>query len=106
MPGRTQTSCRIAIVGVFARDHGAAVPGRLVVSAKSWLSHGGVDRTAPLLPWHGAADVSKLSPVEVSRRYLAHIRAAWDHAHPESPAGRAGRHPDRARLASTRSPAS
>jgi molecular chaperone DnaK (HSP70) len=72
-------------VGVFARDHGAAVPGRLVVSAKSWLSHAGVDRTAPLLPWHGAPDVTRLSPVEVSRRYLAHVRAAWDHAHPGAP---------------------
>src|SRR4051794_11820 len=40
-------------VGVFARDHGAAVPGRLVVSAKSWLCHPGVDRSAGLLPWHG-----------------------------------------------------
>lgn len=74
-----------AIVGLFAREHGAAVPGRLVVSAKSWLSHGGVDRTAALLPWHGAPDVTKLSPVEVSRRYLAHMRAAWDHAHPDAP---------------------
>ena len=70
-------------VGMFARDHGALVPGRLVVSAKSWLSHSGVDRTAPLLPWHGAADVEKLSPVEVSGHYLAHVRQAWDHAHPE-----------------------
>jgi molecular chaperone DnaK (HSP70) len=70
------------VVGAFARDHGAAVPGRLVVSAKSWLSHGGVDRTANLLPWHAAADVTRLSPVEASRRYLSHIRAAWDHAHP------------------------
>ncbi|HEX8915700.1 MAG TPA: Hsp70 family protein [Humisphaera sp.] len=72
-------------VGVFARDHGASVPGRLVTSAKSWLSHSGVDRTAGLLPWHGAADVEKLSPVEVSSRYLAHVRAAWDHAHPDAP---------------------
>jgi molecular chaperone DnaK (HSP70) len=74
-----------AIVGIFAREHGAAVPGRLIVSAKSWLSHGGVDRTAALLPWHGVTDVTKLSPVEVSRRYLAHLRAAWDHAHRDSP---------------------
>ena len=37
-------------VGEFARNHGAKVPGRLVSSAKSWLSHVGVDRTAPLLP--------------------------------------------------------
>jgi molecular chaperone DnaK (HSP70) len=72
------------IVGLFARDHGAAVPGRLIVSAKSWLSHNGVDRTAPLLPWHGAPDVTRLSPLEVSRRYLAHIRSAWDHAHPDA----------------------
>src|SRR5947208_11364324 len=72
-------------VGVFARDHGAAVPGRLIVSAKSWLCHPGVDRTAGLLPWHGAPDVERLSPVDVSARYLAHIRSAWDHAHPDHP---------------------
>ena len=60
-------------VGVFARNHGAIVPGRLIASAKSWLCHSGVDRMAELLPWHGAADVARLSPVEVSARYLAHI---------------------------------
>src|SRR5262249_13416384 len=32
------------VVGSFAREHGAKVPGRLVASAKSWLSHTGVDR--------------------------------------------------------------
>ena len=56
----------------------AATPGRLIASAKSWLCHSGVDRTAELLPWHAAADVERLSPVEVSSRYLAHIRAAWN----------------------------
>ncbi len=71
------------VVGVFARDHGAASPGRLVVSAKSWLSHPGVDRNAELLPWHGAPGVTKLSPGEAGARYLAHIRAAWNHAHPD-----------------------
>ena len=75
-------------VGFFARDHGSAVPGRLVVSAKSWLSHSGVDRTAGLLPWHGAADVERLSPVQVSSRYLAHIRSAWDYQFPEHPMSR------------------
>src|SRR5690349_10265256 len=45
-------------VGLFARDHGETVPGRLVASAKSWLCHAGVDRTAELLPWHGAPDVT------------------------------------------------
>ena len=56
-------------VGVFARNHGAKVPGRLVSSAKSWLCHPGVDRTAPLLPWAGPPDVPRLSPLEVSARY-------------------------------------
>ena len=73
------------VVGVFAREHGAEAPGRLVNSAKSWLCHSGVDRTAALLPWHGAADVERLSPVEVSARYLAHVRAAWDHRFPSDP---------------------
>ena len=72
-------------VGVFARDHGRAVPGRLVESAKSWLCHSGVDRRANLLPWHGAADVESLSPVDVSARYLGHVRQAWDHEFPNSP---------------------
>ncbi len=66
------------IVGTFARDHGAKVPGRLVSSAKSWLSDPGVDRRAAILPWTGAADVAKVSPVEASTAYLAHLRDAWN----------------------------
>ena len=62
-------------VGVFARDHGTDVPERLIASAKSWLCHSGVDRTADLLPWHGAPDVRKLSPAAASATYLGHIRA-------------------------------
>ena len=54
------------------------VPGRLITSAKSWLCHPGVDRLAELLPWHGADDVERLSPVEASAGYLAHLRAAWN----------------------------
>lgn len=73
------------VVGTLARDRGAEVPGRLVASAKSWLSHSGVDRTAALLPWHGAPEVRKVSPMEVSSRYLAHVRQSWDFAHPEHP---------------------
>ena len=46
------------------------------------------DRTAPLLPWNGAADVQKLSPVEVSARLLSHVRDAWDAAHPGEPLSR------------------
>ncbi len=79
-----QTKANIA-VGVFAREQGRLVPGRVIDSAKSWLCHTGVDRTMELLPWHGADDVSRLSPVEVSSRYLGHLRAAWDHRFREHP---------------------
>lgn len=65
-------------VGTLAREQGANVPGRLVASAKSWLCHGGVDRTAPILPWEAQSDVNKVSPVEASTRYLQHIREAWN----------------------------
>lgn len=66
------------MVGYGAQDRGAEVPLRLVSSAKSWLSHSGVDRRAALLP-HGAPDeVKKLSPVEASVRYLEHLRDAWN----------------------------
>ena len=66
------------VVGVFARDHGAKVPGRLVSSAKSWLSHAGVDRRAAILPWTAAEDVSRISPVAASAAYLEHLRDAWN----------------------------
>src|SRR5947209_18027483 len=73
------------VVGEFARDHGAKVPGRLVSSAKSWLCHPGVDRTAALLPWGAPADVPRVSPVEASARYLRHLVIAWNHAQAKSP---------------------
>jgi len=69
-------------VGVFAREQGKLVPGRVVESAKSWLCHAGVDRTSALLPWRGAGDVTIMSPVDVSAAYLGHLRQAWDAAHP------------------------
>jgi hypothetical protein len=72
------------IVGEFARWQGSKVPSRLITSAKSWLSHAGVDRTAPILPWGATPDVEKMSPVEASARLLLHIRNAWNHAHPEA----------------------
>ena len=66
------------IVGEAAREQGARVPGRLVGSAKSWLSHAGVDRTAAILPWGAKAEAPRVSPVEASTRYLRHMREAWD----------------------------
>lgn len=65
-------------VGVMARNESANTSGRAISSAKSWLCHAGVDRTASLLPWQGASDVDRLSPVEASARYLEHIRRAWN----------------------------
>ena len=66
------------LVGTFAREHGAKVTGRLVGSAKSWLSHAGVDRRGPILPWTAAEDVAKVSPVTASAAYLEHLRDAWN----------------------------
>jgi molecular chaperone DnaK (HSP70) len=64
-------------VGEFARAQGAKVPMRLVESAKSWLSHSGVDRTGALLPWQAPPEVERISPVEASARYLQHLAGAW-----------------------------
>jgi len=75
---------RVAL-GRLARVLGAATPGRLVTSAKSWLSHDGVDRMAPILPWGVDNDVPKVSPVAASASYLAHLRAAWNARFPKQP---------------------
>ena len=74
-----------AVVGELARRLGARVPGRLVASAKSWLSHDGVDRLAAILPWGADDGMPKVSPVAASASYLAHLRAAWNHRHPAAP---------------------
>jgi molecular chaperone DnaK (HSP70) len=73
------------IAGEFARWQGARVPGRLVASAKSWLCHDGVDRTAPILPWGAPQEVARVSPTEASALLLAHMAAAWNAAHPGLP---------------------
>ncbi len=70
----------VDVVGAFARTHGAKIPGRLVSSAKSWLCHPGVDRTAPLLPWAAPPEVNRLSPLAVSAKYLRHLVDAWNNA--------------------------
>ena len=73
------------VVGAWARDHGALVPGRLVSSAKSWLCSDAVDRRAPLLPWGGEAGGSALSPVDASAAVLRHVRDAWNHRFAAAP---------------------
>ena len=82
-----------AVVGEFARRQSANVPDRVVSAAKSWLAHSRVDRRAAILPHNPApgkaakndSDLPKLSPVDASRLVLAHLKAAWEHAHPAAP---------------------
>ncbi len=73
------------VTGRLAQNRGVENAGRLVASAKSWLSHSGVDRTAPILPWNAPEGVGKLSPVDASSRYLDHLRRAWDSKMPDAP---------------------
>ena len=67
------------VVGEMARRRGAEIPDRIVHSAKSWLCHDGVDRSAPFLPRTPAEMDQRVSPVQASAAYLAHLRRAWDH---------------------------
>src|SRR5262249_25416372 len=70
---------RREVVGEFARAHGAKVPARLVSSAKSWLCHPGVDRKSAILPWQAPQEVSQVSPLDASAKYVRHLREAWDY---------------------------
>lgn len=72
-------------VGELARRQSAEVPQRTVSGAKSWLCYSRVDRHQPLLPWGAPDEVPKISPVAASRRYLEHLVAAWETAHPDAP---------------------
>lgn len=69
---------RAFVVGEHARARGVEAPTRLVSSAKSWLSHSGVDRHVGILPIGAPEDVEKISPVEASWRYLEHLAEAFD----------------------------
>ena len=80
-----QSQAEFWTTGVFARDQGRLNPGRVIESAKSWLCHPGVDRRAAILPWHGAPDVERLSPVDASARCLRHLREAWNSRNPQHP---------------------
>ncbi len=72
------------VAGEMARSRGATTPIRLVSSAKSWLSHPSVDRRAAILPHDAPEEVTRVSPLEASTRYLAHLRQAWNAAHPDA----------------------
>lgn len=68
------------IVGLLARNQAGQVPGKVALSAKSWLGHHSADREARFLPW-GSEDLTqeeKLSPLEASGLILDHLKGAWD----------------------------
>lgn len=73
------------VLGEWARELGSKVEGRLVNSAKSWLSHPQVDRNAAILPWAAAEGINKVSPILASASYLNHVRQAWNYEYPDDP---------------------
>lgn len=85
LPWAQDAAGQTGVVGEMARSRGATTPIRLVSSAKSWLCHPGVDRRGPILPNDAPEEVTRVSPLDASTRYLAHLRAAWDAAHPDAP---------------------
>lgn len=77
-----------AVLGEAARVLGAKSQGRLVTSAKSWLSHTAVDHSAAILPWGSDESVFKVSPLEACASYLKHVRTVWEQRFPEEPLNR------------------
>lgn len=73
-----------SFAGQLAQKRGSENAGRLISSAKSWLSYSGVDRTAALLPVTAPEGVGKISPLAASKAYLDHLREAWNLRHPEN----------------------
>jgi molecular chaperone DnaK (HSP70) len=73
------------VIGVLGQRMGLDIPGRLVSSAKSWLSYTGVDRNAGILPAAAPEGIQRISPVAASAHYLRALREAWNEKKPESP---------------------
>ncbi len=72
------------VVGRLARTRGVENAGRLVSSAKSWLSNQASGPAQALLPLAAPDGVAKISAVEASSQYLLHLRSAWNHLHPDA----------------------
>ncbi|WP_320056537.1 Hsp70 family protein [Desulfuromonas thiophila] len=60
--------------GLYAREHGALLPERLVTSAKSWLGHNHLDPRQPILPWNSRLTQRLLSPCQVQTQFLRHLQ--------------------------------
>jgi molecular chaperone DnaK (HSP70) len=65
-------------VGAIAKSEGAKTPTKLVHSAKSWLSNPAANRRDKILPFDHENVQERLTPVEASAHYLAHIKNMWD----------------------------
>ena len=72
------------ITGRLAWLRGVENSGRLVSSAKSWLSNQTSDPTQPLLPVAAPDGVPKISALDASTQFLLHLRSAWNLKHPEA----------------------
>ncbi|MBF0237058.1 MAG: Hsp70 family protein [SAR324 cluster bacterium] len=71
------------IAGEWARKQGEKLPGRLISSAKSWLSTS--SGKLKNLPLAAPADVPKYSAVEASSYLLKHLKQEWNQEHPQNP---------------------
>lgn len=67
------------VVGKLASNLAATHPARVIHSAKSWLCHGGVNRSEPILPWHSDDIIGneRLTPTQVSAYFLAYLAKSW-----------------------------
>ena len=69
----------IETVGLYALKQGVKEPARFVHSAKSWLCHAGVDRKKDILPWTSREQDWAISPLNVTAKYLQHLKNSWNH---------------------------
>ncbi|MEZ6101577.1 MAG: Hsp70 family protein [Pirellulaceae bacterium] len=76
-----------SVVGAYAREKGAESPQRTIAAAKSWLCHSRVDRRLPILPWNSQelGNDQRMSPVQVTQRYLEHLVATWQAEYADAP---------------------
>lgn len=73
------------VAGNYARDQAADNPQRVVVAAKSWLCYSRQGRSEAVLPWQAPDEVPRVSALDCTTRFLEHLVAAWQAAHPEAP---------------------
>ncbi len=78
-------SDRNFVVGLYARERGGEMPGRMVSSSKSWLCHSGIDRRSNILPIGSDEGMETISPLHSTAEILRHLKESWDHTHVSDP---------------------